>query len=367
MHRAFELAVLIGVILISGVAFGQTSTDDDVSSGSITVSILGVSPSDMIGEGEEATILWRIEGNGLSGTYQTEVGGDGSPGTGRAIASSTGRGSWGGTKNGSSIISADADLVGGATDAYQIYIIAISGSDSSFASTTITLANPPNAPTNLSAGIGDQAVFLHWNRSDSNDVDHYLVYYGNMPGSVAGDYTGSDAVEGASGLNVGNRDHFTLTGLKNDYVYYFRVSAIDTTNLESPLSNQATATPLNAEGATDLSGEKGGCFIATAAFGSIDHSSVKTLRKFRDLRLSTSYLGKLFIIIYYRISPSIASHIAGSTYAKNITMIILSPVVYLAGLDLEYPVLTKIGFLFLTMIGIMTINYLRKGRERRNG
>jgi|TARA_B110000240_G_scaffold197204_1_gene251674 hypothetical protein len=46
-----------------------------------------------------------------------------------------------------------------------------------------------------------------------------------------------------------------------------------------------------------------GCYIATMAYGDYDHPQVLALRKFRDRILKHSFLGRIFIILYYRISP----------------------------------------------------------------
>ncbi|GGE89024.1 CFI-box-CTERM domain-containing protein [Mycetocola zhadangensis] len=48
---------------------------------------------------------------------------------------------------------------------------------------------------------------------------------------------------------------------------------------------------------------KGGCYIATAVYGSYDADPVLTLRRFRDERLSLSAAGRGFIHWYYVISP----------------------------------------------------------------
>ena len=60
-----------------------------------------------------------------------------------------------------------------------------------------------------------------------------------------------------------------------------------------------------------------GCFIATATCG-LDSEEVIILRHFRDAILVNSVLGRLFVKIYYRISPSIASFIEGSPKACNV-------------------------------------------------
>jgi len=49
--------------------------------------------------------------------------------------------------------------------------------------------------------------------------------------------------------------------------------------------------------------KKEACFIATAVNGSYDHPKVFELRKWRDNKLKNSYLGNVFIKIYYKLSP----------------------------------------------------------------
>lgn len=51
-------------------------------------------------------------------------------------------------------------------------------------------------------------------------------------------------------------------------------------------------------------GGNGGCYIATAVYGSYDCPQLWVLRRFRDYFLAESYLGRVFIKIYYTLSPS---------------------------------------------------------------
>tara|TARA_B100000795_G_C22664514_1_gene385421 strand:+ start:320 stop:850 length:531 start_codon:yes stop_codon:yes gene_type:complete len=46
-----------------------------------------------------------------------------------------------------------------------------------------------------------------------------------------------------------------------------------------------------------------GCYIATMAYGDYEHPQVLELRKFRDEILKQSFLGRIFIILYYKFSP----------------------------------------------------------------
>jgi len=49
----------------------------------------------------------------------------------------------------------------------------------------------------------------------------------------------------------------------------------------------------------------GGCYVATCVYGSYDCPEVWTLRRFRDNELSSSWFGRIFIRIYYAVSPKI--------------------------------------------------------------
>ncbi len=50
---------------------------------------------------------------------------------------------------------------------------------------------------------------------------------------------------------------------------------------------------------------KGGCYIATAVYGSYDCPQVWMLRRYRDLRLANRLWGRLFIRAYYAASPAL--------------------------------------------------------------
>jgi hypothetical protein len=77
--------------------------------------------------------------------------------------------------------------------------------------------------------------------------------------------------------------------------------------------------------------ESGGCFIATAAYGSAMAPEVATLRHFRELKLRPSQAGRLFIRAYERFSPPVAAWIAGRGWARAwVRRVILEPAIRLA-------------------------------------
>ncbi len=74
----------------------------------------------------------------------------------------------------------------------------------------------------------------------------------------------------------------------------------------------------------------GGCFIATAAYGSAWDRPVRILRDFRDEVLLQSILGRAFVAVYYRVSPPLAALIKESDNARHAVRIFLAPLVWFA-------------------------------------
>ena len=77
-------------------------------------------------------------------------------------------------------------------------------------------------------------------------------------------------------------------------------------------------------------GGGGGCFIATAAYGSAMSTEVKTFKRFRDEYLLTNELGKAFVSLYYRYSPTLADYIDKYPVVRKIVRIGLYPMLELS-------------------------------------
>jgi len=73
----------------------------------------------------------------------------------------------------------------------------------------------------------------------------------------------------------------------------------------------------------------GGCFIATATFGTPMAPEINVLRRFRDNFLLRDRVGEMFVRAYYKLSPPVAHAIEKSKMLRCIVRIFLSPVIKL--------------------------------------
>ncbi|TES84113.1 MAG: hypothetical protein E3J91_00125, partial [Hadesarchaea archaeon] len=101
---------------------------------------------------------------------------------------------------------------------------------------------PPAAPTGLTAtAVSSSQINLDWNNNSEGDLDHYHVYRSTTSGFTpgAGNFVADTSVS-----------NYSDTGLSADTTYYYKVTAVDTSNNESDPSAQASATTLTPEDTT---------------------------------------------------------------------------------------------------------------------
>lgn len=104
-----------------------------------------------------------------------------------------------------------------------------------------------------------------------------------------------------------------------------------------------------------VGGGGGGCFIATASFGSEWHPHVQTLRDFRDNVLLKKAWGRNVVEFYYRHSPEIACYISERGYLRMMTRWLLTPIV----LAITYPLLAMLGIIALGLLLYAALTRLR--------
>ncbi|GAB4388797.1 MAG: SBBP repeat-containing protein [Thermodesulfovibrionales bacterium] len=100
-------------------------------------------------------------------------------------------------------------------------------------------------------------------------------------------------------------------------------------------------------------GASGGCFIATAAYGTALDPHVEALRRFRDRRLLTNAPGRALVAFYYRVSPPIADYIREREPLRAATRVSLMPLIF----AVEYPM----GF-YLAALGLAGVFLARRKR-----
>ncbi len=61
----------------------------------------------------------------------------------------------------------------------------------------------------------------------------------------------------------------------------------------------------------------GGCYVATAVYGSYDCPQVWTLRRYRDYKLAETWYGRAFIRTYYAVSPTLVKWFGETEWFKK--------------------------------------------------
>jgi hypothetical protein len=82
---------------------------------------------------------------------------------------------------------------------------------------------PPAPPAGLTVSAGNGKVTLTWRKVNDINVKGYMVYYGPAPHN----YLGTGATPGDSPIDAGSATTIEISGLTNGSLYYFAVTAYD--------------------------------------------------------------------------------------------------------------------------------------------
>lgn len=167
-----------------------------------------------------------------------------------------------------------------------------------------------------------------------------------------------------SNLELGSNQ--PITGLQNstdseEYNYFFTFAVRDQAGIYATLT-PATSCYLGPVTTAEIQGflKKGSCFIATAAFRSIDTPPVQMLRAFRDQVLLNYDLGQKFVQLYYSWSPGSAEWLLLHPIFRFPILIFLSPLELVAWIFLN-PCYLFIPFGVLIGLGVICLKrYLRR-------
>jgi len=109
----------------------------------------------------------------------------------------------------------------------------------------------------------------------------------------------------------------------------------------------------------------GGCFIATAAYGTPMAQEIQILREFRDEYLLTNPVGEALVKFYYRVSPPIAEFITEHPSLKPVVRTGLVPAVAMSTVAVNTTPVEKIaivGLLVLVSVAVAVWATRRQGR-----
>jgi hypothetical protein len=108
------------------------------------------------------------------------------------------------------------------------------------------------------------------------------------------------------------------------------------------------------------SGNGGGCFIATAAYGSLMAPHVKILRDFRDRFLFGNTVGDSFVRLYYTYSPPLADIIEKHDSLRAMVRLSLLSVVGVSWIALKIGPLSTVALMLIFIFCLIGLVSLRR-------
>lgn len=109
------------------------------------------------------------------------------------------------------------------------------------------------------------------------------------------------------------------------------------------------------------------CFIATAAYGDLNHPVVMALREFRDKALMPHAPGRALVRAYYAVGPHLAGVVQNSPTLAAGMRAVLRPVAALTQLGLHAPAHLALSLLLCVALGCVLGRAVGNARNRRAG
>jgi serine protease len=187
---------------------------------------------------------------------------------------------------------------------------------------TVTIISDENLTPIANAGPDQNVVFgqtVTLNGNGSYDPQGAIANYAWLETTATGTV-----------LDLTDPAKPTFTASSTPTIITFQLTVTD--NDASPLmaTDEVTITVLQQGGGKGGSGSGGGCFIATAAYGTAMATDINYLRHFRDFYLLTNNPGKKFVELYYRYSPPLADWLREQKSLRAAVRVSLAPLVSLS-------------------------------------
>jgi len=193
-----------------------------------------------------------------------------------------------------------------------------------------------------------------WDTNTEPDLEGYRVFYREEGQNYDFDFPDWE----------GDETTCTLYGLDDNTAYYFVSRAYDIYGNESENSVELYTADGGATFTVSDGGGGGGCFIATAAFGSLIEPHVRLLRQFRDRFLLTNTPGKIFVRLYYAYSPPMANFISEHDSLRMMVRWSLLPLIGLSWMLLHLGIMYTL-LLALTNVGVLVMLWNKKLSTRQ--
>ncbi|MBN2341325.1 MAG: fibronectin type III domain-containing protein [Deltaproteobacteria bacterium] len=180
--------------------------------------------------------------------------------------------------------------------------------------------------------VGSSNIEIKFKQQNNDNIKGFVAFYAESAETdcsdglfVAGEYPDAAIIDGSKSTDSSDETSIKISGLDDGTYYQVAVSALDEYGNPSNFSEPRCSTPQESVGigdAIDTDGEF--CFIATAAFGSYDHPTVKVLRVFRDQFLRELPLGDAIVAGYYAVGPSLAAWVKPHSETQSVLQSTLS-------------------------------------------
>ncbi len=166
-----------------------------------------------------------------------------------------------------------------------------------------------SAPVISAVRSGDKRINIDYSVSSAiSDFKEMVAVYTTTSNSYNGQGTFSalttavpDRVVKFDSYKNETSGEIILKGLTNGNTYYGYVTPVDKFYLAPVFSNKGTGTSKRIE---QILKEKA-CFILSAGFGE-EHPIIESFRFFRDHYLKKTFIGQVFVNIYYKVGPPLA-------------------------------------------------------------
>jgi PKD repeat protein len=237
-------------------------------------------------------------------------------------------------------------------DTYDVEVTVTDADDSNNSTTGLLTVITLDQPTTLSVGIsasptsGDAPLTVTFTATISGGSPPYDLEWDFGDGDTESQSTDDDTAQISHSYDAGSYEVWVEVTSSSS-------GGTGTQTVQASIGIVAT-TPSQQQQQQTGDGDGGGCFIATAAYGSPIEPQVELLREFRDRFLLTNPTGQIFVMLYYTFSPPAAEFIAQHESLRTVVRVALLPVVAVSWMAVRLGPVASLALLFL-LIGLIDV------------